>query len=60
MRQPSSVKRVAPVVQGPIKCHKCQTKCADAASYLSHTCETLSRVDEAQLRKVALGRASGL
>ncbi len=26
-------------VKGPIRCHKCQLKCVDAAHYLSHNCE---------------------
>jgi hypothetical protein len=25
-------------VKGPIRCHKCQLKCRDAAHYLSHKC----------------------
>jgi hypothetical protein len=26
-------------VKGPIRCHKCQLKCRDAAHYLVHKCE---------------------
>ncbi len=30
----------ASVVKGPIRCHKCQLVCRDAAHYLSHKCES--------------------
>ncbi len=28
-------------VKGPIRCHKCQLKCNDAAHYLSHECKPI-------------------
>jgi len=49
--------RVAPVVQGPIKCHKCQAKCPDAAAYLKHVCETTALPDDATIRRLVLHHA---
>src|SRR5438105_15863172 len=34
-----SRKNPVPEVKGPIRCHKCQMMCRDAAEYLSHKCE---------------------
>ena len=38
-RLPRKATAVQPEVKGPIRCHKCQLKCRDAAEYLNHTCE---------------------
>jgi len=36
-------------VKGPIRCHKCQLVCRDAALYLTHKCEP-NRGNEMSLR----------
>jgi hypothetical protein len=38
---------VRPEVKGPIRCHKCQLKCRDAAEYLNHECEPNPHVGSA-------------
>ena len=38
---------VRPEVKGPIRCHKFQLKCRDAAEYLNHECEPNPHVGSA-------------
>jgi len=43
-------------VKGPIRCHKCQMACRDAALYLSHKCEP-NHGNEMSLRwRISTGR----
>jgi hypothetical protein len=36
---PSKPRAIRSEVKGPIRCHKCQLNCRDAAEYRGHKCE---------------------
>lgn len=58
-RSESPRKRVAPVVKGPIRCHKCQLVCQDAAEYLGHSCEEQRALNDQHPRSVVESFANG-
>jgi hypothetical protein len=42
-------------VKGPIRCHKCQLMCRDAAHYLDHKCEPKPSPDCSAFPSLASG-----
>jgi hypothetical protein len=44
-------KKPAPIVKGPIRCHKCQLSCQDATEYLGHTCQPWATLNGVQTRR---------
>jgi hypothetical protein len=58
-RSESPRKRIAPIVKGPIRCHKCQLVCQDAAQYLGHSCEEQRALNDPHSRRLMENFANG-